>query len=419
MLSSLWEFLAGRLKGDNLLVDALGASLLFSMISISLAQGFLAIALIVWIVLLLRGKRRFEVPPFFWALTVYAGLSLLSSAASVNPKMSFWDSRDLLLLLAVPIVLAAVRRRADIRVLLAAILISAVVNGLYAIGYQLLKASPGERVKAFMSHYMTQAGIAALFFSFALGFLIAGFIRRPGNSPEGHKLLPERIAWGAGLLLASAAILLTLTRGAWIGVGAALIVVIFIWKPKALVVLPLLAVIGFIVAPKSIKDRAMSIFTLRDESNIARVQYFKAGMKIIADYPLLGTGPDTVDMVFQDPKYGLGIRAKHNVHLHSNPIQIAAERGVVTLLAWLAFIGLAFAGLWKIWRAPVIDAEGGTLRRKTAIGALAALTAFFVAGFFEYNFGDSEIAQLLLILLALPFAARHIENAATCSDQSK
>jgi O-antigen ligase len=124
-------------------------------------------------------------------------------------------------------------------------------------------------------------------------------------------------------------------------------------------------------------------------------------------------------MVFQDPKYGLGIRAKHNVHLHSNPIQIAAERGVVTLLAWLAFIGLAFAGLWKIWKAPVIDAERGTLRRKTAIGALAALTAFFVAGFFEYNFGDSEIAQLLLILLALPFAARRFENAATCSDQSE
>jgi len=421
MLSSLWEFLAGRLKGDSLLVDALGASLLFSMISISLAQGFLAIALIAWIVLLVRGKRRFEVPLFFWALTVYAGLSLLSSAASVNPRMSFWDSRDLLLLLAVPIVLAAVRRRADLLGLLAALLGSAVVNGLYAVGYQILKASPGERVKAFMSHYMTQAGIAALFLSFALGILFAGFIRRPGETvraTEGQKIWPERIAWGAGLLLASAAILLTLTRGAWIGVGAALVVVLFFWKPKALVVLPLLALLGFLAAPRSIKDRAMSIFTLRDESNIARVQYFEAGMKIIADYPLLGTGPDTVDMVFQDPKYGLGIRAKHNVHLHSNLIQIAAERGVITLLAWLAFIGSAFGLLWKTWKAPGKNAEGGTLRRKTALGALAALTAFFVAGFFEYNYGDSEIAQLLLILLALPFAARRIENAATRSDES-
>jgi O-antigen ligase len=237
--------------------------------------------------------------------------------------------------------------------------------------------------------------------------------------PEGHKLLRERIAWGAGLLLSSAAILLTLTRGAWIGVGAALVVVIFIWKPKALIVLPLLAVVGFLAAPKSIRDRAMSIFTLRDESNIARVQYFKAGIKIIADYPLLGSGPDTVDMVFQDPKYGLGIRAKHNVHLHSNPIQIAAERGIITLLAWLAFVGLAFAGLWKTWKAPADDPAGGSLRRKTALGALAALTALFAAGFFEYNFGDSEIAQLLLIVLALPFAARRVENAATCSNKSE
>jgi len=37
-------------------------------------------------------------------------------------------------------------------------------------------------------------------------------------------------------------------------------------------------------------------------------------------------------------------------------------------------------------------------------GAIAALAALCAAGFFEYNFGDSEVTTLLLFILTLPFA---------------
>lgn len=414
MSSFFRRLFAGRPAGDMVLVCALAASLLFSQISISLTQGFLAIALAAWIILLIRKKRRFDVPVFFWALVVYAALSLVSSAASVNPRMSFWDSRELLLILAVPVAQAAVRRREDLRLLLGAALVSAATNGVYAIFCRL--TTDVERVDAFMSHYMTQAGITALFISFALGYLFGGFGRRPNASsgaPDVKLVGAERAVWGMALILAVAANLLTYTRGAWIGIGAALVVALFLWKPKALIILPVVAALGFLAAPKSIRDRALSIFTMRDNSNIARVQYFKTGMKIIGDYPLFGTGPDTVDMVFQNEKYGLGEYAKHNVHLHSNVIQIAAERGIVTLAAWLAFVALAFIGLWPFRRKPDSPAPpDSVLLRKIGIGALAVLTALFVAGFFEYNFGDSEIAQLFLVLISLPFAAKRLEKEA-------
>jgi hypothetical protein len=45
-----------------------------------------------------------------------------------------------------------------------------------------------------------------------------------------------------------------------------------------------------------------------------------------------------------------------------------------------------------------------------AAGALAALLALFTAGFFEYNFGDSEITTLFLYLLTIPFAAVRIQR---------
>jgi len=404
-------FFSGRTPGDIILLVAMAAALLFSMISISLAEGFLAIALLTWLALLFSGKRRFEVPSFFWALAVYSGLSLLSAAASVNPSVSFWDCRKILIFLVVPIVCAAVRRRTDIKLLLAAVVLSAVANGVYAVGLKLTTSI--YRIRSFMGHYMTQAGITAVFISLALGILFAGFIRRPKNGGSGaevKKTWAGQTIWAFGLLLAATANLLTFTRGAWIGIGAALVIAVFLWKPKWLVVIPVIGVLGFFVAPKPVRDRAMSIFTMRDDSNIARVEYFKAGMKIIRDYPLLGTGPDTVDMVFQDEKYGLGTLAKHNVHLHNNLIQIAAERGSVTALAWLAFIGLAAAGLWRNRRLPPDAPPVSILRRQIAAGGLCVLTAVFIAGFFEYNFGDSEIAQLLLILISLPTAAARLER---------
>lgn len=103
-------------------------------------------------------------------------------------------------------------------------------------------------------------------------------------------------------------------------------------------------------------------------------------------------------MVFQNPKYGLPELAKRNVHLHSNIIQIGAERGISALLVWLVFIGWAFLSLLRLLR------DKNSIFRPVTAGTLAALVGLFVAGFFEYNFGDSEITVLLLYLITIPFA---------------
>jgi hypothetical protein len=41
-----------------------------------------------------------------------------------------------------------------------------------------------------------------------------------------------------------------------------------------------------------------------------------------------------------------------------------------------------------------------------AAATLAFLAAFMAAGLFEYNFGDSEILMLTLLVSALPYALR-------------
>jgi hypothetical protein len=78
-------------------------------------------------------------------------------------------------------------------------------------------------------------------------------------------------------------------------------------------------------------------------------------------------------------------------------MQIAAERGLPALGAWLAFVGIALVDLSRLFRAGE--------RRMLATVALAALVSMLAGGLFEYNFGDSEFLMLLLIVLTLPFAA--------------
>jgi len=389
----------GKTPWEISLLFSLAICLLFSQISISIVQIFLTLALLSWLLLLLQKKRRLAFPSFFWPLLVYAWLSLVSSIYSVNTEISFKDSRELLLYSLILIVFTAFTRRDDIELLFVALLGSGFINTAYSIAYFIFKADPGQRVKGFMGHYMTQAGLLILFGAVAMGFIFLGRGR-------------QRLLWAAGLALSSIALILTLTRSGWIGLAVALCVGLLLWKPKTLILVPVLAGLVFFVSPKPVKDRALSIFSFREFSNMARVEYIRAGIKIIKDFPWLGTGPDTVDMVFQNPKYGLEESYKRNVHLHNNIIQIAAERGIATLLAWLTFVVTAFVSLARL----VKKRAKGLLA--PAAGALAALAAFIAAGFFEYNFGDSEVSTLLLFIITIPFALERLKNGEAAAAQN-
>lgn len=359
------------------------------MVSISLSQIFLSLSLIFWIVILIREKQKFTFPSFFWPILVYAALSLVSSLLSVNPEVSLKDSRELLLFLIIPIVYTGFSKENILKKANLALLASAYLSCLYSIFYFFFKASPGERVAGFMGQVMTQGGLLLLFSCMALSMLI--FSR--------HRV---RYLWGLGFLLSLVALILTQTRSAWLGMVIAASLILFLYKPKALIIVPLAVGLFYLASPQPIKERALSTFSLKD--NKIRIEYMRAGMKIIGDFPLFGTGPNTVEMVFQNPKYGLSEKAKNNVHLHNNILQTGAERGIPTLLAWITFMIWVFISLFKL-----LKNKDPTLRPFT-VAALGALFALFTAGLFEYNFADSEITALFLYLITIPFSLARIQE---------
>ncbi len=361
------------------------------MVSISVMESFLTLAFIFWVATLITTKTKPQFPSFFWPLLVYSGLSLLSCFFSVNPEISLKNAKELLLYIIIPIVMTALAMRRGRTATTAALLGSGLISTLYSIGYFLFKAQPGERIQGFMGHYMTQAGVLLLFICAGLSLFL--FSRNKA-----------RWVWGIACLLAIFALGLTLTRSAWVAVVVALCFLIYLHKPKALVFVPLAVSLLFFLSPRIVKDRALSIFNPKHFYNQQRIQYLRAGIKIINDFPLLGTGPDTVDMVFQDPKYGLSQEARRNVHLHNNFTQIAAERGIPALLAWFVFIGWAFFSL-----IPLLKNRDRSVFPYTA-AAGAAVLALVTAGLFEYNFSDSEITVLFLYLITVPLASKLVKE---------
>jgi O-antigen ligase len=293
----------------------------------------------------------------------------------------------------VPIVYMGLQQTSEIKRANLALLVSAYLSIFYSLFYHLVKAAPGERVQGFMGHYMTQAGVMLLFGALALSIFV--FARDKA-----------RFFWGLGFLLSLLILILTSTRSAWIGMIVATSVVLFFYKPKTLIVVPVSIALILLLSPREVKNRALSIFSTKSYSNVQRLEYLKAGIQIIKEYPLFGTGPNTVEMEFQNPKYGLSEEAKQNVHLHNNILQIAAERGLPTILAWFVFMVWLFISLIKL-----VPNKDPTLFPLT-VAAIAAFIAHFAAGFFEYNFADAEIAALFFYILTVPFAqARNLEKS--------
>lgn len=368
---------------------AIAFYLLFSMVSISASQAMLVIAFILWIISMIKSKQKTAFPGFFWALLAYSFLSLIACIFSDNPRISFIDSRDLLLFLIVPIVYTGFQKIKDIQIANLALLASGLVSILFSFIILIFRYEPGERISGFMGHYMTQAGLLLLFATMALSMLLFS-----------NTLI--RYVWGGAFLISSIALVLTLTRNAWVGLVISVFILLLLYKPKSLALIPLVLALAFLISPKSVKQRALSVFSPKSYSNAIRIEYLKTGWEIIKEYPVFGTGPDTVDVIFQNPKYKLSQDARNNVHLHNNILQIAAERGLLTLLSWLVFIVWAFVSLWKLTKN-----KSSSLLPFTA-AALASVCALFTAGFFEYNFGDSEITTLFLYLITVPFATERI-----------
>lgn len=370
-----------RRAGFILVAIALAAT----QIKLQIAQWAFWIALVLWVVVNTRERRWREVPAFMLPLLAYAGWTLLSAAASIDPLESLIDSKQLILFLMVPVVALFARGANATRVIDVAIAVGSAA-ALYGIAqYNFFNYNTlDNRVVGPLSHWMTFSGVLMLVTGAALARLLY----------VGREWVWPAIAVPALVV----AIFYTQTRNAMVGLVAAIGVLLAERNWRLLIVLPVLAVLFFAIAPGAIISRVQSIGDLNDPSNRDRVAMARSGARIVRDHPITGVGPNMIPVVYaqyRDETYAV---QEVNPHLHNVPMQIAAERGLPALAIWLWFVVVASRDLWRQLRTGEAKAIAGA--------GVAAMVAMLVAGQFEYNFGDSEFLMLFLGLITLPYAAR-------------
>jgi O-antigen ligase len=351
-------------------------------LSIAVAQICLALAVVAWV---WRGwtTGTLAVPSMTWPLVAYAAWTLVSAGASRDPSVSVPDTKQLVLFLMVPVVFEFARGPRARTLATVALSVGAASAFIGVVQYGLLNYDNlGRRPQGTLSHWMTYSGTLML--------VVCGSVAR--------LLFDQRDrVWAAVVMPALVVALgLTFTRSAWVGVFAG-IGVLFLLKDRRLVgVLPIVAAMLVALAPAALTSRVYSMFDLNDPTNRDRVAMLEAGRAIIQDHPLTGVGPDMVRVVYPRYRVPWAVEA-NNLHLHNVPVQIAAERGLPALAAFLWFVVATARTLWR--RLP------RTRMPALAAGGLACLAAMLAAGLFEYNFGDSEFLMLLLVFVTLPLAA--------------
>jgi O-antigen ligase len=387
---------AGSPPHDRLESGALLALLGFAaalQVSIAAADILLVICVVLWAASIVKRHERPGVPAFFWPLAAYALLTLVAVAFSADRSASLVDSRQLLLLFIIPAVyrLAEGRRALHISNVIITVGALSAIAGIVQYGIFEFD-SLGRRPQGAMGHYMTYSGLLML-------VIVAGAARLLFRQSD--RVWPALVM--PALLVALG---LTLTRSAWVGTFVGLAVLFSLRDRRMLATLPILAALFVALAPATITDRVYSMFDVNDPSNRDRVAMMRSGIRMVQDHPLTGVGPNMVPRLYAQYRDPSAVN-ETNPHLHNVPLQIAAERGLPALAAWLAFVVIAIRELWRRFRSTEMPA--------LAAAALAALAAMLAAGFFEYNFGDSEFLMLLLVLITLPFAADRGTQAVSAS----
>ena len=379
----------------RLLALAAAVSILFS---IAVKEILLGAA----IAALLLSRRKWRMPAgWLLPLALFAGGTVAALWLSPDWRAGLPQIKKFYAYLIIPVLLTALRGAADAALTMRLCLAAGVLSSLWSFvqfGRKWLAASRtgqdfylhyiAQRTTGFMSHWQTFGGQLGILLVVAVALLL--FAR-------GERRAQRQAGLALAILLAATA--LNLTRGIYIASAVALVYLLWAWRPKALLVLPLIGLAALAVAP--VRRRAMSLVAPRGEvdSNQHRLVTWRTGLAMIQAHPLTGVGPDRVDEEFQTylPQDVKHLPEGWYGHLHNTYLQYAADRGIPVLLCLLWLLGRMLLDLLRGVRR---STEPWLVR-----AGIAAWIGVMVSGLFEANLANSEVLHLFLVTMVCAYAA--------------
>lgn len=235
-----------------------------------------------------------------------------------------------------------------------------------------------------------------------------------------------------------AAITMSWSRGGWVGLAAALLVVTAARSRSArinaiaigLLVAYLLFMGGAQYLPPALTQRLSDFLPYLGGIDVARVEvtdanwavvermaHWLAAIGMFSDHPWLGVGIGNYPVAY--PQYAIGRWRDALGHAHNYYLNITAEAGIIGLSAYLFLFGACLFQAWRVIQnlsaigvAPVDQADAGAglpqrgYWRAVALGVFGILVHLCVHNLFDNLFVHSMNVQLGLCLGLLVVAEK-------------
>ncbi|HKA01870.1 MAG TPA: O-antigen ligase family protein [Candidatus Solibacter sp.] len=380
------------------------ASAVGILLGIAISQIFLALALAA----LLASGAKLRLPRIWIPIALFMLGTVISLVFSDDPRGGLPQVRKFYVFLELLVVFSLLRTMRMVRWLFlswAGIAAIAAISGGVQFGAKVAQAHRlgvnfydfyvGERITGFTSHWNTYSAEEM----FAL-IMLGAFLMFAQD-------ISRRLwVWISCGVLMAVAILLGETRGIWIAMAVAVLYLVWSWRPKLVLLVPVVIVAGYFGSPAALKDRFTSIFKPKGvDSNQFRVVTWRTGVEMIERHPVLGLGPEGVKTQFDEyvpADIPRPLPAGWYGHLHNIYLHYAAERGIPTMLV---LMWMLLQILYDFWRGLRELPPGPSNRRFLLHGGIAVVLATMAEGVVELNLGDSEVLTMFLVVVACGYLA--------------
>lgn len=408
-------------------------SVLTFLVSIAASQLCLTLASLLYFAYLLYTKPTpvIRFPPVKLPLALFCVWTMISICFAKFPAAGGFTIRKLTLFLILLLTVNLISSARHLLFLFKALFIEAAVAG--AVGvvqfvhqYQAVRVQHPHKIYLYMTmtrivglqgHWMNFGGQQMMMFAALVAFLLLAAKWRPAApaaSNSGRQSKSRTRLWWIALAVVALSILLNLTRGVWLGCFFAAVYLIARWRARWLWALPVVIVLTLVAGPRMLQRREESVLhPKRDTSLAERFEMWGVGWRMIKKHPLVGVGPENIPGLydFYLPPGKVAILGYHD-HLHDNFIQLAAERGLPCLAAWLwlmgAFLAYCVCARRKLSRL-----------RWVADAGIAVWLTLMIEGIFEFNFGSSPVLMVFLFLISAPLVAEMVERPAPAAQHTE
>ena len=364
--------------------------------------GFCALALA-----LLREKdRALSWSPIHRYILIYSAIYLVSIFISANVKGSLKHGLLMVFFMLFSLAISnAVQNRSQLDGLVFFLVLAGTAVAFYGIcqylfgwGYQ-----SAAWVDSDMFSDITFRAPSTLENPNMLGQYLTLIIPLGGAKLLASKKWSDRILYFVCCAIMCICMILTFSRGAWLGLLFAGAIFFIFMNPRFILLVPVCLVALYFVLPDTVISRFTSIGNLGDNSTSYRVSIWMGTLAMLKDYWLCGVGPGTEAFNMVYPAYSYhGIVAPH---AHNLFLQIVCDLGIIGLII---FILLIFVYGRMLCRA--LSREKDQTSRLLQLATLGGAMGFLVQAMTDYSFYNYRVMFLFWAYLVLGgLAARRSE----------